>query len=418
MRDLDSELTAEFSIHTTNQENFNGESYLHPRYSYPQPVLDYDNSSLVTSCSRRLSDASTSLSDNVILNESNDKFQAQERSFTAPVFDQATNQWAPSASATTTRNVSPLISPLPPSNTRIGKAPLSPRPSLRAAPYSQGGRIKRWSTGNVPKSQANITDMMGFVPMTSYPTQSVYEVENLQFQQHPTHRCSPEAHAHSKSLDAPIQYSSTTYDNIAAYSEKPSYTTNVYSSPSTRQQHHHQSYSGQLPYLGMLQSNVHFQHRYSDLSDSPDLYGALSKGQSDPPPEDMNPEDPDMIPYEQELRFEGDLYTPKWVRNHGNKREGWCGFCSPGRWLVLKNSAFWYDKSFSHGISAATGSSFKEPEEIRRMDGNPEVWEGLCHSCHDWVSLVSSKKKGTTWFRHAYKVSSSSIMNQSRGIMY
>ncbi len=38
------------------------------------------------------------------------------------------------------------------------------------------------------------------------------------------------------------------------------------------------------------------------------------------------------------------------------------------------------------------------------MDGNPDVWEGLCGSCNDWIALVSSKKKGTTWFRHAYKV--------------
>ncbi|KAJ4167138.1 hypothetical protein NW765_009067 [Fusarium oxysporum] len=127
------------------------------------------------------------------------------------------------------------------------------------------------------------------------------------------------------------------------------------------------------------------------------------KSRSPPPPEDMNPEDPDMIPREQELRFEGDLYTPRWVRGHGNKREGWCGICKPGRWLVLKNSAFWYDKSFSHGISAATGSSFQEPQQKRRMDGNPDVWEGLCGSCEQWIALVSSKKKGTTWFRHAYK---------------
>jgi hypothetical protein len=76
----------------------------------------------------------------------------------------------------------------------------------------------------------------------------------------------------------------------------------------------------------------------------------------------MNPSDPDMIPHEQELRFEGDLYTPKWVRGHGNKREGWCGTCKPGRWLMLKNSTFWYDKPFAHGICAATGSPFQEPQ--------------------------------------------------------
>jgi hypothetical protein len=70
---------------------------------------------------------------------------------------------------------------------------------------------------------------------------------------------------------------------------------------------------------------------------------------------------------------------------------------------VLKNSAYWYDKSFSHGVSAATGAQFQEPLETRRMDGNPDVWEGLCSSCDEWIALVSSKKKGTTWFRHAYK---------------
>jgi hypothetical protein len=158
----------------------------------------------------------------------------------------------------------------------------------------------------------------------------------------------------------------------------------------------------------MLQSNAdpHSLHgHYTDLSDPPDLYSSLQEEQIPPPPEDMNPSDPDLVPHEQELRFEGDLYTPRWVRGHGNKREGWCGICKPGRWLVLKNSAFWYDKSFTHGISAATGNPFQEPQETRRMDGSPDVWEGLCGSCNDWIALVSSKKKGTTWFRHAYKVS-------------
>jgi hypothetical protein len=160
--------------------------------------------------------------------------------------------------------------------------------------------------------------------------------------------------------------------------------------------------------LRVLQSNGEphpLTGLYADLSDPPDLFGCLHDEQAPPPPEDMNPSDPEMVPYEQELRFENDLYTPRWVRGHGNKREGWCGICKPGRWLVLKNSAFWYDKSFSHGISAATGTPFQEPLDSRRMNGNPDIWEGLCGSCNEWVPLVSSKKKGTTWFRHAYKVS-------------
>ena len=151
----------------------------------------------------------------------------------------------------------------------------------------------------------------------------------------------------------------------------------------------------------------HVHSQLCDHADPPDLFGSLSEEQLVPPLEDMKPEDPEMTPHEQEVRFEGDLYTPRFVRGHGNKREGWCGICKPGRWLVLKNSAYWYDKSFSHGVSAASGQAFESPRETRRMDGNADVWEGLCGSCHEWIALVSSKKKGTTWFRHAYKVGTS-----------
>ena len=145
------------------------------------------------------------------------------------------------------------------------------------------------------------------------------------------------------------------------------------------------------------------EHQFAGSSKPPDLFGPLQEVPLSPPPEDVECDD-DLIPRAQQLRFDGDLYTPKYVRGHGNKREGWCGICKPGRWLVLKNSAFWYDKSFTHGISAANGNAFEGPKQTRRMKGNPDVWEGLCHTCHQWVALISSKKKGTTWFRHAYKV--------------
>lgn len=173
---------------------------------------------------------------------------------------------------------------------------------------------------------------------------------------------------------------------------------------------------------------------YANPLKPPDLLGPLYEEQESPPIKDMTPDDPEMIPHKQNLRFENDLYTPRWVRGHGNKREGWCGICKPGRWLVLKNSAYWYDKSFSHGVSAVTGKAFEGPREIRRIKrmrnediGNnggageaasesgqvltqrfggktTTTWEGLCGSCNEWIPLVSSKKKGTTWFRHAYKV--------------
>lgn len=52
--------------------------------------------------------------------------------------------------------------------------------------------------------------------------------------------------------------------------------------------------------------------------------------------------DPEARPRRQKLRFDGDQYTPQWVRYNGQSKEGLCDTCSPGKWLQLKNSAFWY----------------------------------------------------------------------------
>ncbi|KAI1102978.1 hypothetical protein F4804DRAFT_247992 [Jackrogersella minutella] len=283
----------------------------------------------------------------------------------------------------------------------------SPRPGMRSAPYNveNSARNKRWSTGSYgtannrrpsPFVYHHTHDAFGprMSSRHSSPTMPNHPLPlnfgNLQaVQQHPFLMSHQPAFRNSMLLPTqlPSQLPSQQFHPEAHHFENPP------------------------PLLShglfrMLQSNAdpHSLHgHYTDLSDPPDLYASLQEEQIPPPPEDMNPSDPDLVPHEQELRFEGDLYTPKWVRGHGNKREGWCGICKPGRWLVLKNSAFWYDKSFTHGISAATGNPFQEPQETRRMDGNPDVWEGLCGSCNDWIALVSSKKKGTTWFRHAYK---------------
>ncbi|KAI0486866.1 hypothetical protein F4859DRAFT_502241 [Xylaria cf. heliscus] len=283
----------------------------------------------------------------------------------------------------------------------------SPRPGMRSAPYNvdNSSRNKRWSTGSY-----------GTTP-NRRPSPFVY---------HHTHDAfgarMPSHHHSSPTISSnPLPLN---FGNLQAMQQYPFLVShppgfrNGMILPSQLPPHlpsngfHPEPHYETPPPLmshglfRMLQSNAdpHSLHgHYTDLSDPPDLYSSLQEEQIPPPPEDMNPSDPDLVPHEQELRFEGDLYTPRWVRGHGNKREGWCGICKPGRWLVLKNSAFWYDKSFTHGISAATGNPFQEPQETRRMDGSPDVWEGLCGSCNDWIALVSSKKKGTTWFRHAYK---------------
>lgn len=53
-------------------------------------------------------------------------------------------------------------------------------------------------------------------------------------------------------------------------------------------------------------------------------------------------EDADLgLPRRQNLRFSDDWYTPEWVRGESAKKEGFCDLCQPGKWLQLKNSAFW-----------------------------------------------------------------------------
>ena len=49
----------------------------------------------------------------------------------------------------------------------------------------------------------------------------------------------------------------------------------------------------------------------------------------------------DEKPRKQNLKFAGDLYTPKLVRFSGVKKEGICDICDPNKWLQLKNSAYW-----------------------------------------------------------------------------
>ncbi|KAL7269554.1 hypothetical protein RUND412_007784, partial [Rhizina undulata] len=343
----------------------NGTSLLDPHYPYTSQPQQTHGLTLDTNFSRRLSDAaSLSSADAVIY---------YEDSFDGSIMTDYTHQ-TPITISTNTTPLSPVMSVRSASRGRGSPSPS--RTSLRApyAPYSTE-RNKRWSTGSfIPGSQQN--------PCNGYVD------PNMQLQN--SHHSSPTCSTVHPVPDNCLMSHSHAFPS--------SYMPNTYMEPN--------DCSAQMPnhvFWRMLHSNADPYHHCADLSDPPDLHASLREEQIPPPPEDMNPADPDMMPHEQDMRFDGDLYTPRWVRGHGNKREGWCGICKPGRWLVLKNSAFWYDKSFTHGISAATGLQFNKPSEVRRMDGNPDVWEGLCHACQEWVPLVSNKKKGTTWFRHAYK---------------
>ena len=239
--------------------------------------------------------------------------------------------------------------------------------SVRASPYHMGSdRSKRWTIGtSVPSS--NLSHSLAVNQLHDrFPGNPVRGV--------PHHSVS------SYNLNGAHGHQPQTQNVYYPPSGLPHTSNGMFFSPAEMQPY--QVTPRPLPSQGlfrMLHSNSEGHgHPFVSTSESstpPDLYSSLSETPEDPPEEDMHPSDPDLVPHEQDLRFTGDLYTPKWVRGHGNKREGWCGLCKPGRWLVLKNSAFWYDKSFTHGVSAATGAAFQGPQETRRTEGNADVWE-------------------------------------------
>uniref|UniRef100_A0A8H7K6D3 Transcription regulator Rua1 C-terminal domain-containing protein n=1 Tax=Bionectria ochroleuca TaxID=29856 RepID=A0A8H7K6D3_BIOOC len=114
--------------------------------------------------------------------------------------------------------------------------------------------------------------------------------------------------------------------------------------------------------------------------------------QHKPPAEDFNSM---PIPLLQQVNPR-DLYSPVWVRGEGKAREGWCGWCQT--WLNLKNSAYWYDKIFKHGIMLK--GFLPRPQQIRQVD---EHSKGFCRACGKWITLGTSDGNRPSWFRHIYK---------------
>lgn len=118
-----------------------------------------------------------------------------------------------------------------------------------------------------------------------------------------------------------------------------------------------------------------------------------------PPPE--NPENESIR--ENEVRLEGDMFTPRWVRGFREEEEGWCGFCS--RWLRV--GAVWRnDRSLFHGICAETGRSFEEPTEAVKINHLKQIWKARCNICGVWVTYRKSDRKHySAWYVHASNVS-------------
>ena len=121
-----------------------------------------------------------------------------------------------------------------------------------------------------------------------------------------------------------------------------------------------------------------------------------------PPPEELSPtEGPaptqnPVSPY--------DAYTPKYKRGTKGQLEGFCGLCKPGRWLNMKNSRYWYDKNYNHGINSKTRRAFDLPVERRFKMGHSVIREGLCGTCDQWIDIDSCRMSWKHWWKHAYKV--------------
>lgn len=103
-------------------------------------------------------------------------------------------------------------------------------------------------------------------------------------------------------------------------------------------------------------------------------------------------------------RWEGDLYTPRLQRGKGDSKEGYCSLCTPGIWLRIKQSSYWYHMNYHHGINASTGSSYDPPTDfqVERIPCSGEEGEGssvllrvngVCGVCGTEVA-ISSKYLG------------------------
>ncbi|GAA6033584.1 hypothetical protein JCM8097_001469 [Rhodosporidiobolus ruineniae] len=128
---------------------------------------------------------------------------------------------------------------------------------------------------------------------------------------------------------------------------------------------------------------------------------------SGPSPSDfpVHPDDAAApTPYRQKTRFRRDLFTPTWVRGKGEEKEGWCELCAvaeeqggardgKSKWYKLRSAAYWFHRSFFHGINSADGRPYPLPLAVRPVpatDGGIGGLEGLCGRCHEWTYFESA----------------------------
>jgi len=140
----------------------------------------------------------------------------------------------------------------------------------------------------------------------------------------------------------------------------------------------------------------------NDLEDS-HVLGLLHDAEVPRLAEDLNLLDDLRNTRENKPRFDGDLYTPHWIRDF--RLEGWCGLCKPGRWISM-GEAWWNDRVLFHGICAETGKPFPEPESAVEVDADMQTWTGQCRKCNIWVTFKKGDRRHySAWHVHSANVS-------------
>ncbi|KAL7750200.1 hypothetical protein RI367_004373 [Sorochytrium milnesiophthora] len=204
---------------------------------------------------------------------------------------------------------------------------------------------------------------------------------------------------HQRPGPTPLQVSNFPSDTFAKFDDR-------HFAPQQQQQHRQQSSNVHTTSLAgtavpalSLPGEVSYQHHQQQHQVSAVAHESSAAAAAAPEI------DADAV-REQSLRFDGDMYTPRLVRFSGHAKEGYCDLCPEGRWLQLKNSAFWYHKQFYHGISSVSGQPFFDPLEKRIVldPSGSETVHGFCHHCRQWITISSSKRRNSVlWYRHAHK---------------
>ncbi|KAI9651201.1 hypothetical protein NHQ30_001238 [Ciborinia camelliae] len=104
---------------------------------------------------------------------------------------------------------------------------------------------------------------------------------------------------------------------------------------------------------------------------------------------------------ENPLSSEEDLYTPRWLTGYRGK--GWCGLCTPGRWLSMDQEWF-NDRCLFHGICPTTKRRFAEPKTYTILSHGRR--NGQCGKCNSWIIYrPHDERHYSAWNIHAMEVS-------------